>query len=85
MVWKHRLYCWYILLNLKYLELAYTEYIKTAKNGSFCEELRSENDFETVLANLCCYDYGANTSEAAQKISTRTLESYANSLKQLIL
>ena len=63
----------------------YKEYIKTAKNGSFCEELLSENDFEAVLANFCCYDYGANTSEAVQKISTRTLELYANSLKQLIL
>ena len=58
---------------------------KTAKNGSFCEELLSENDFEAVLANFCCYDYGANTFEAVQKISTRTLELYANSLKQLIL
>ena len=63
----------------------YKEYIKIAKNGSFCEELLSENDFEAVLANFCCYDYGANTSEAVQKISTRTLELYANSLKQLIL
>ena len=49
------------------------------------EELLSENDFEAVLANFCCYDYGANASEAVQKISTRTLELYANSLKQLIL
>ena len=49
------------------------------------EELHSENGFEAVLANFCCYDYGANTSEAVQKISTRTLELYANSLKQLIL
>ena len=63
----------------------YREYIKTEKNGSFCEELFSENDFEAVLANFCCYDYGANASEAVQKISTRTLELYANSLKQLIL
>ena len=63
----------------------YKEYIKTEKNGAFGEELLSENDFEAVLANFCCYDYGANTSEAVQKISTRTLELYANSLKQLIL
>ena len=41
--------------------------------ASFSEELLSENDFEAVLANFCCYDYGANTSEAVQKISTRTL------------
>ena len=63
----------------------YRAYIKTAKNGSFCEELFGENDFEAVLANFCCYDYGANASEAVQKISTWTLELYANSLKQLIL
>ena len=49
------------------------EYIKTAKNGSFCEELISENDFGVLLSNFCCYDYGANTFEAVQKISTRTL------------
>ena len=60
-------------------------HLKTVKNGSFCEELLSENDFEAVLANFCCYGYGANASEAVQKISTRTLELYANSLKQLIL
>ena len=33
-----------------------------------CEELLSENDFEAVLATLCCYDYGANASGAVQKI-----------------
>ena len=45
----------------------------TAKNGVFCEELLSENNFEAVLVNFCCYEYGANASEAVQKISTRTL------------
>ena len=25
--------------------------------ASFCEELLSENDFEAVLANLCCSDW----------------------------
>ena len=59
--------------------------MKTMKNGSFCEELLSENDFQAVLANFCCYDHGANASEAVQKVRTRTLELYANSLKQLIL
>ena len=72
-------------LELKYLEWLYRKYIKTAKNGSFCEELLSEIDFKAILANFCCYGYGANASEAVQKISTRTLELYANSLKQLIL
>ena len=49
------------------------------------KELLHENDFEAALANFCCYDYGANASEAVQKISTRTLEMYAKSLKQPIL
>ena len=35
-----------------------------------CEELLSENDFEAVLATFCCYGYGANASEAVQKIAT---------------
>ena len=45
---------------------------QNSKNGGFCEELLSENDFEAVLVNFCCYEYGAN-AEAVQKISTRTL------------
>ena len=48
----------------------YKEYIKTAKNSGFSEELLSENDFEAVLAALYCFDYGANASEAVQKIAT---------------
>ena len=51
----------------------YRKYIKTAKNGGFCEELLSENDFEAVLVNFCCCEYGAKASEAVQKISRRTL------------
>ena len=35
-----------------------------------CEELLSENDFEAVLAAFCCYDYGADASEAVQKIAS---------------
>ena len=46
------------------------EYIKTAKNFGLCEKLFSENGFEAVLATFCCYDYGANASEAFQKIVT---------------
>ena len=30
---------------------------KQQKNGGFCEELLSENDFEAVLINFCCYEY----------------------------
>ena len=73
-------------MNLKYLEWPYREYIKTAKNASFCEELPSGNDFEAILTNFCCYGYGTNASEAVQKISITTLELlYTNLLKQLIL
>ena len=69
-VWKHGpCYC-YFRLNLKYLGWPYREYIKTAKNCGFCKELVSENDFEAILATFCCYDYGANASEAVQKIAT---------------
>ena len=60
-------------MNLKYLGYPYRKYIETAKIAGFCEKLLSENDFEAVLVNFCCYDYGDNASEAAQKISTRTL------------
>ena len=52
---------------------------QTAKNGGFFEELLSENDFEAVLVNFCCYEYGANASEAVQKISTRILLRVSNS------
>ena len=60
---------------MQLLKFFHTEniYIKTAKYGGFCEELLSENDFEAVLVNFCCYEYGVNASEAVQKISTRTL------------
>ena len=58
-----------ICLNSKYLGWPYGEYIDTAKNGGFCEELLSENNFEAVLATFCCYDYGANASEPVQKIA----------------
>ena len=53
--------------------------------AAFVKNYFSENDFATVLTNFCCYDYGGNPSETVQKISTRTLELYASSLKQLIL
>ena len=56
-----------------YLNFSIQEIHQNSKNGGFCEELLSENDFEAVLVNFCCYEYGANASEAVQKISTRTL------------
>ena len=48
---------------------------------AFVRNYLAKNDFEAVLANFCCYDYSANASEYVQKISTRALELYANSLK----
>ena len=42
----------------------------SAINGGFCEEeLLGENGFEANLVTFCCYDYGANASEAVQKIA----------------
>ena len=64
--------------------MAVQRVLETANNGTFCEELLSENEFESVLVNFCCYDCGTNASGAVQKISTSTLELYTNSLKQLI-
>ena len=58
---------------------------QNSKNASFCQEISSGNDFELILVNFCCYDCGANASEAVQKISTGTLGLYVNSLKQLVL
>ena len=36
-------------------------------------ELLCENDFEAVLTTFCCYEYGDNTSEAVQKITTKKI------------
>ena len=60
-----------LLIFLLELEISGLKYLGgiTAKNSSFCEELPCENDFEAVLATFCCYDYGANVSEAVQKIA----------------
>ena len=56
-VWKHgSSYCSHFRLNLKYVGWLYKAYIKTAKNGGFCEQLLSENGFEAVWVTLRCYD-----------------------------
>ena len=41
-VWKNGPYYHYFRLNLKYLGWPHRAYIKTAKNGYFCDELLSE-------------------------------------------
>ena len=78
-VWKDGPYCWHFRWNSKYLGWPYRACIKTAKNGDFCEELLSENDFEA-----CCYDHGAKDSEAVQKIATDQKEYRKSSLWVII-
>ena len=38
--------------------------------AAFSEGSFSADDFEAVLATLCCDDYGANASEAVEKNAT---------------
>ena len=61
-----------VSLELEIFGVSVERMHQTANNGTFCEELLSENDFKAVLVNFCCYDYGTNASESVQKISTRT-------------
>ena len=80
---KDCLETWAVLLictNFKYLGWPYREYIKTAKNGGFYDELLSENDFEAVLATFCCYVNDVNASEAIQKIAKDQKDYYECSL-----
>ena len=56
-----------------YFDFSIKKIHRNSKNGGFCEELLSENDFEAVLVNFCCYEYGANAFDAVRKISTRIL------------
>ena len=48
--------------------------------GAFSEDFLSEDDFEAVLATFCCYDYGANSSEAVEKIATDQKDYHKSSL-----
>ena len=59
MIWKHGLSL--VIFSLEFEIFGVTiQCIKTAKNGSFCDELLSENDSDAVLVNFYCYNYGAN-------------------------
>ena len=49
---------------------------------AFSEDFISENDLETVLVTLCCYDYGANSSEAVEKIATDKEDYHKSSFHQ---
>ena len=45
------------IMACSYLDFSIQKIIKTAKNGGFCEELLSEDDFEAILINFCCHEY----------------------------
>ena len=54
---------------------------KQQKNGGFCEELLSENDFETVLVNFCSYDEYIIVAMLLRQFRDKdTSWSYVNSL-----
>ena len=57
------------LIELEISGVAVQSIYQNSKNGSFCEDLLSENDFEAVLVAFCCYDHGTDTSEVVQKIA----------------
>ena len=47
------------LLELEISGVTVQSIHQNSKNDYFCEELLSENDFETVSATFCCYDHDA--------------------------
>ena len=55
--WKHRLYLLIFSLELEIFGVVVQKMHQNSKNGGFCEELLSENDFEAALVNFCCCDY----------------------------
>ena len=45
------------IMASSYLKFSIQKIHQNSKNGGFCEELLSENNFEAVLGNFCCYKY----------------------------
>ena len=43
---------------------------KQQRMSASSEDFVSEDNFDAVLATLCCYNYGAKSSEAVVKIAT---------------
>ena len=41
------------MLEVEIFGVAVQRIHQNSKNGSFCEELLTQNDFEAVLANFC--------------------------------
>ena len=57
-------------MTCSYLIFSIQEIHQNSKKmvAGFCEELLSENDFETVLISFCCYEYIiVSMLEAVQK------------------
>ena len=53
---KHEKNNWYGMQLFKFFHTENTSKQQKMVAG-FCEELLSENDFEAVLINFCCYEY----------------------------
>ena len=53
---KHEKSNWYGMQLFKFFHTENTSKQQKMAAG-FCEELLSENDFEAVLINFCCYEY----------------------------
>ena len=89
-VLKLRSYCSYFRLNLKYLGLPYREYIKTVKNGGFCEELLSGNDYRSKRISqmlLVCYSLlnsqNISINNCEKRLVTRTPLTQIKKLQKL--
>ena len=55
------------------------------EQAAFSEDFLHKNDFEAVLATLCCYDYRINASEAVQNIVIDQKDYHRSSLYVAVL
>ena len=67
-------------MNLKFLGLPYSKYIKIAKQATCGEDFLCGDDFGAFLAIFCSYGCGANASEAVEKSATGEKHYYKLSL-----
>ena len=85
----HSLETWVLLLifsfELEISGVAVQKIHQNSENWWLLGGIASENDFETVLAIFCCFDYGANVSEAVQKIPSDTKDYHKCSSCVIIL
>ena len=57
-------------LELELSGVALQGIYQSSKKRLLPVRILSEDKFDTVLATFCCYDYGANSSETVEKITT---------------